>query len=151
MFDIDWMAGMSAGVFTLTNTDVKSVMAELDKIIGDKNLSPLAGILRIIPIERMNALLVVTPQASYLDEVKKWIDRLDKGGGGGGELQFYVVQPVQPARGKAGAALAAGIHRPFDAADGALDAYRRAWHAGRPDRQSADVHADQSGYRRQHA
>ncbi len=90
MFDIDWMAGMSAGVFTLTNTDVKSVMAELDKIIGDKNLSPLAGILRIIPIERMNALLVVTPQASYLDEVKKWIDRLDKGGGGGGELQFYV-------------------------------------------------------------
>ncbi len=90
MFDIDWMAGMSAGVFTLVNTDVKSVMTELDKIIGDKNMSPIAGILRIIPIERMNAILVVTPQPAYLDEVKKWIDRLDKGGGGGGELQFYV-------------------------------------------------------------
>jgi general secretion pathway protein D len=90
MFDIDWMAGMSAGVFTLTNSDVKSVMTELDKIIGDKNLSPLAGILRIIPIERMNALLVITPQPAYLDEVKKWIDRLDKTGGDGGGLQFYV-------------------------------------------------------------
>ncbi len=90
MFDIDWMAGMSAGVFTLVNSDVKSVMSELDKIIGDKNLSPIAGILRIIPIERMNALLVVTPQPSYLDEVKKWIDRLDKTGGDGGGLQFYV-------------------------------------------------------------
>ena len=90
MFDIDWMAGMSAGVFTLTNSDVKSVMAELDKIIGDKNLSPLAGILRIVPIERMNALLVITPQPKYLDEVKKWIDRLDKTGGDGGGLQFYV-------------------------------------------------------------
>ena len=89
MFDINWMAGMSAGVFTLQNSDVKSVMAELDKIIGDKNLSPLAGILRIIPIERMNALLVVTPQPAYLDEAKKWIERLDKGGEGGG-LQFYV-------------------------------------------------------------
>ena len=91
MFDIDWMAGMSAGVFTLTNSDVKSVMAELDKIIGDKNLSPIAGILRIVPLERMNALLVITPQPAYLDQVKKWIDRLDKGGGGdGGGLQFYV-------------------------------------------------------------
>ena len=59
MFDIDWMAGMSAGVFTLTNSDVKSVMAELDKIIGDKNTSPIAGILRIIPIDLwLNALLI---------------------------------------------------------------------------------------------
>jgi general secretion pathway protein D len=91
MFDIDWMAGMSAGVFTLTNSDVKSVMAELDKVIGDRNTSPLAGILRIVPIERMNALLVITPQPSYLEEVKKWIERLDKGGGGdGGGLQFFV-------------------------------------------------------------
>jgi general secretion pathway protein D len=90
LFDIDWMAGMSAGVFTLANTDVKSVMTELDKIIGDKALSPLTGILRIIPIERMNALLVITPQPSYLAEVKKWIDRLDKTGGDGGGLQFYV-------------------------------------------------------------
>jgi general secretion pathway protein D len=91
MFDIDWMAGMSAGVFTLTNSDVKTVMAELDKIIGDKNLSPIAGILRIVPLERMNALMVITPQPAYLDQVKVWIERLDKGGGGdGGGLQFYV-------------------------------------------------------------
>jgi general secretion pathway protein D len=91
MFDIDWMAGMSAGVFTLTNSDTKSVMAELDKIIGDKNLSPIAGILRIVPLERMNALLVITPQPAYLDQVKVWIERLDKGGGSdGGGAQFYV-------------------------------------------------------------
>ena len=91
MFDIDWMAGMSAGVFTLQNSDVKSVMAELDKIIGDKNTSPIAGILRIVPLERMNALMVITPQQAYLDQIKIWIERLDKGGGdAGGGLQFYV-------------------------------------------------------------
>jgi general secretion pathway protein D len=89
MFDIDWMAGMSAGVFTLKNTDVKDVMKELEKIVGDRNTSPITGILKIVPIERMNALLVVTPQPAYLDEVKKWIDRLDKGGDGAGP-QFYV-------------------------------------------------------------
>ena len=89
MFDIDWMAGMSAGVFTLKNSEVKSVMQELEKLLGDRNTSPFTGILKIVPIERMNALLVVTPQPAYLDEVKKWIERLDKGGEGGG-LNFYV-------------------------------------------------------------
>jgi general secretion pathway protein D len=90
MFDIDWMAGMSAGVFTLKNSDVKTVMAELEKILGDRNLSPLTGILRILPIERMNALLVITPQPAYLEEAKKWVERLDRSSETGGGLQFYV-------------------------------------------------------------
>ena len=37
----------------------------------------------------MNALLVITPQPAYLDEAKKWIARLDQGGGGDGP-RFYV-------------------------------------------------------------
>ena len=89
MFDIDWMAGMSVGVFTLQNTDVKTVGQELDKVVGDKATSPLSGILRIIPIERLNALLVITPQPAYLDEVKKWVARLDQAGTGDGP-SFYV-------------------------------------------------------------
>ncbi len=89
LFDVDWIAGMSVGLFTLQNADVKTVGQELDKIVGDRNTGPLAGILRIIPIERMNALLVITPQPAYLDEAKKWIARLDQGGGGDGP-RFYV-------------------------------------------------------------
>jgi general secretion pathway protein D len=89
MFDLDWMAGMSVGLFTLQNADVKSVMQEFDKALGDRATSPLTGILRIIPIERLNALLVITPQPSYIDEAKKWIDRLDQPGFGEGP-RFYV-------------------------------------------------------------
>jgi general secretion pathway protein D len=96
MFDVNWIAGMSEGLFTLQSADVKSVMTELDKALGPADKSPLAGILRIIPIERMNALLIVTPQPEYLEEAKKWIDRLDKGGDGGG-VRFYVYQ-VQNSR-----------------------------------------------------
>jgi general secretion pathway protein D len=92
MFDIDWMAGMSAGVFTLQNSDVKSVMQELDKVTGGAQQSPLAGILRIIPIERMNALLVITPQPAYLEQAKLWIERLDRGGGGEGP-RLFVYNP----------------------------------------------------------
>jgi general secretion pathway protein D len=92
MFDVNWLAGMSVGLFTLQSADVKSVVAELDKALGTPDKSPLAGILRIIPIERMNALLVITPQPAYLDEAKKWIERLDKAGGEGAGVQFYVYQ-----------------------------------------------------------
>jgi general secretion pathway protein D len=90
MFDINWMAGMSAGLFTLQSADVKSVMTELEKALGTPDKSPLAGILRVIPIERMNALLVITPQPEYLDEAKKWIERLDKAGTDSAGLRFYI-------------------------------------------------------------
>src|SRR5262245_7412722 len=92
MFDIDWMSGMSAGVFTLQNSDVKTVTQELDRVLGDRNLSPLTGILRIIPIERMNALLVISPNPQYVEEAKKWIERLDGGAGEGVRFYIYNLQ-----------------------------------------------------------
>jgi general secretion pathway protein D len=92
MFDVDWLSGMSVGLFTLQSTDVKSLMADLDKALGTPDKSPLAGVLRIIPIERLNAILVVTPNAEYLEQAKKWIERLDQAGGEGTSIRFYVYQ-----------------------------------------------------------
>ena len=91
-FDIDWMKGMSAGVFVLHNADVKTVGQELDKVLGDAKNSPLAGVLRIIPIERMNALLVISPNQQYVDEAQKWIERLDSGSGEGARFYVYNLQ-----------------------------------------------------------
>ena len=90
MFDVDWMAGMSVGLFTLQSADVKTVMQDITRALGDPGTSPLTGILRIIPIERLNAILVITPQPSYLDEAKKWVERLDHAGGEAGGVRFYV-------------------------------------------------------------
>ena len=98
MFDVNWIGGMSVGLFTLKSADVKSVMTELDRALGaDPARNPLAGIMRIVPIERLNALLVITPQAQYLDEAKKWIDRLDRSGDEGTGVRFYVYN-VQNSR-----------------------------------------------------
>jgi general secretion pathway protein D len=91
-FDINWMTGMSAGVFTLESADVKSVAAELEKALGPPDKSPLTGILRIVPLERMNALLIITPQPAYLDEAKKWIERLDKVGNDATGIRFYIYR-----------------------------------------------------------
>lgn len=56
--------------------------------------SPLFGALRIMPIERLNSILVVTPRAAYLEEVRRWIERFDRPSDGGAEpqLNIYRVQ-----------------------------------------------------------
>lgn len=92
MFDVDWIAGMSVGLFTLKNVDVKTVSAEIEKLFGDKSLGPLAGVLRVVPMDRLNALLIISPQASYLDQARTWIDRLDRTSASGGGLRLFVYQ-----------------------------------------------------------
>ena len=93
LFDVDFLAGYSIGLYPLS-TDVKALGGDLDRIFGAGAQSPLAGIVKYIPIERLNALLVVTTQPRYLEEAKKWIERLDKGGGVAGGLRLNVY-PVQ--------------------------------------------------------
>ena len=94
MFDVDWLAGMSVGLFPLQNTDVKTIDTELTKILGDKNANPFAGALRVIPLERLNAFVIITPQPHYLEQAKLWLERLDQAGnaGSGTSLHVYHVQ-----------------------------------------------------------
>ena len=94
MFDVDWIAGMSVGLFSLQNVDVKTVTGDLEKLFGGQQLGPLTGALRIVPIERLNAILVVTPQPSYLEQARTWIDRLDRTASGGVGQRLFVY-PVQ--------------------------------------------------------
>ena len=41
-------------------------------------INPLFGAVRIMPIERINAIMVVTPRAAYLDEIRYWIEQFDR-------------------------------------------------------------------------
>ena len=91
-FDVDWISGMSVGLFPLQSADVKTVAADLEKIMGDKTNGPLAGVVRVIPIERLNAFLVITPQPKYLDQAKVWIERMDRVGGSTSGQRLFVYQ-----------------------------------------------------------
>ena len=91
MFDVDWLEGMSFALFTPSFVDAKTLVTELKNIFDEDKA--LAGLVRIVPIERLNALLVVTSRASYLQKVKEWVDRLDlETAGSGRRLFIYHVQ-----------------------------------------------------------
>jgi general secretion pathway protein D len=92
LFDVDWLAGYSIGLFPVKSADVKTLSQDLDHVFGAAGQSPLAGIVRVIPIERMNALLIVTTQPRYLEMARTWLDRLDQSGGSSGGTRFFVYQ-----------------------------------------------------------
>jgi general secretion pathway protein D len=82
VFDVDWLSGMSVGVFPLQSGRAGQVAADLEKVFGDSGKTPSAGMFRFLPLEGANAVLVITPQAAYLDLVQQWLDRIDSAGGG---------------------------------------------------------------------
>ena len=134
-FDVDFLKGMSVGLFPLVNVSATDIEATLRAMFGEQgaavsggaatvaapagggatpsagrgsatggagapltggggSLGPLTGLVRILPIERLNALLVVTPRAHYLQQARQWIERLDRPAGFGNDTRLYVY-PVQ--------------------------------------------------------
>ena len=89
-FDVNWLKGMSVGMFRLRNVDGQTMAANLNQMLGEGSGTPIAGLLKFIPLNRLNAVLVITPQKEYLKEVATWIERLD--GIGGERLYVYQVQ-----------------------------------------------------------
>lgn len=77
VFDVDWMRGYSVGLFPLEHSSAKVVAQDLDKLLLKGEGGGPGKMVRIEPIERLNALLVITPQDKYLNQIKGWIRRLD--------------------------------------------------------------------------
>ena len=77
VFDVDWMAGLSVGFFTLEYASAGDVVKQLETLLADETGNPFKGLFRFIPVASANSLLVISPRESYLRQVKDWIERLD--------------------------------------------------------------------------
>lgn len=90
LFDVNWLAGMSYGLLPLKSADVGAVIPELDAVFGlDTDSAGAAGV-RFLPIERMNAVLVIAADPELVTKAKDWVERLDRGEGVAGQRQLYV-------------------------------------------------------------
>ena len=95
-FDVDWLAGMSVGIFDLRRIEAIELLPELEGIFGEGGETPLAGMFRFMPLERLNAIMVITPQEHYLREAEKWIRRLDRSSPeAGSRLYVYRVKNLE--------------------------------------------------------
>ena len=84
-------------LFTLENSSVEDVSKDLDRIFRNNPLYRRPGIdpngLQIIPLETLNAVLVITRWEKMLNEVARWIRELDQGQlDKGTQVYVYFVQ-----------------------------------------------------------
>jgi general secretion pathway protein D len=75
-FDVDWLSGMSFGLFPLKEADATSLTTELWEVLGTEN-GPMSKVVRLVAFERLNAILAISAQPKYLQEIQSWITRLD--------------------------------------------------------------------------
>src|SRR5580700_4115374 len=77
-FDVDWMRGQSIGIYPITNSGPEPVIAELEKILdsGENGLSQ--NLVKLQPVARLNAIMVVTKKPTLLRTVENLIRRLDR-------------------------------------------------------------------------
>jgi general secretion pathway protein D len=79
MFDVDQLIGESVMLTSLEHASARTVAAELESIFAASGKTVGAeGLIRFVPIDRMNAVMVIAKQPAYLEEARNWIFRLDR-------------------------------------------------------------------------
>jgi general secretion pathway protein D len=90
MFDVDWMKGQSAAIVTLMNSAPGDIIKELQQVFQADGQGK--GLVRFQPIDRMNAILVLTQKSQLLNDVETWVERLDRSGTEGESYYVYRVE-----------------------------------------------------------
>lgn len=90
MFDVDWMRGQSAGIYTLKNSAPDEVIKELQNVFQEEKQGK--GVVRFQAINRLNAILALTTNSDMLEDIEGWIGRLDRGGAEGDNFYVYRVE-----------------------------------------------------------
>lgn len=93
VFDVNWMRGMSFSAVPVAFSSPSQVVSDLETVLGAGAGGPLSGVVRFVPLDRLNMVVLVSPQPDYIAEGKAWIERLDRSGGEGGQ-RLYVI-PIQ--------------------------------------------------------
>ncbi|MFN3985315.1 MAG: type II secretion system secretin GspD [Rhodocyclaceae bacterium] len=104
-FDVDFLKGMSLGIFPLEFAAVDDVYETVGAMLGRTPTGDgaettggdggvLGSAVRMFPIKRLNSLVVVSPRSEHLDTVREWVLRLDQPALNDLEPRLYVY-PVQ--------------------------------------------------------
>jgi general secretion pathway protein D len=70
-FDIDLLAGQSYALFPAGDSNPEKLAKEIEKVMQAGRGEPLAGVVRVLPMDRVDAVLVISPQPSYIDSARR--------------------------------------------------------------------------------
>ena len=96
-FDVDQLAGTSVGVFPVTRGEVEQVHEELMHILQTADggeSGGISGMVNVLPVERLNSILVVSPRSEYVEKLGRWIEELDSIEESESESTLHVYQVI---------------------------------------------------------
>jgi general secretion pathway protein D len=91
-FDVDWMRGQSIGVFPIANSGPEPIITELEKIVDSGENGLNQNLVKLQPVARLNAVMVVTKKPGLLRTVETWIKRLDRSDSTRTSVHVYKVK-----------------------------------------------------------
>src|ERR1700759_3360528 len=91
-FDVDWMRGQSIGIYPIANSNPEPVIAELEKIVDSGENGLNQNLVKLQPVARLNAVMVVTKKPGLLHTVETWIKRLDRADSTRTSVHVYKVK-----------------------------------------------------------
>ena len=71
-FDIDALKGQSYALFQVGDDNPARLAAQLEKVFLADRDAPLEGVVRVLPLERANAVLVASSQPRYIEEARRF-------------------------------------------------------------------------------
>ena len=71
-FDIDILVGQSYALFPVGDGDPAKRASEFERVLQAQGEGALAGLVRVIPMDRVNAVLVVSSQPRYIDAARRF-------------------------------------------------------------------------------
>jgi len=88
VLDVDVLAGMSFALFPVQSSNAQDVADELAVLFAEDAVGSLSGVVRFLPIERLNAVLAIATRPSHLRHAGEWVARLDRADAGAGKRVF---------------------------------------------------------------
>jgi general secretion pathway protein D len=94
LFDVDWMKNTNVALIRIIHTNVGDILEDLRIMLAvNQGEVEAGGVLRLETIERLNSILVITRQFSYLQRVQDFVRKLDvPAQGAGSRLFVYEVK-----------------------------------------------------------
>ena len=83
---------MSFALFRLEYADSVTMVEELQQVIGSEGETPISGIVRLMPIARLNAVLVIAHRPDHISKVKELIEEFDWGVEGSAGRRLFVYE-----------------------------------------------------------
>lgn len=77
-FDVDWMKSQTASIAILANSTPAEIVTKLEAVFAQDTGTSGNNALKVIPLERLNGVVIVSNSQAKVRRALTWVSRLDK-------------------------------------------------------------------------